>query len=130
MASGANPCRPRCSLESLDLSKIVPFDGSCLSIHGVAEFSRLAFDLGPLDDRQRLRFVVVECFDVDFGAAIWRVDVCLANQLETVRAEKDDIVATLIQFLDADDLPDAADRVQRRIVVVVDPVRLDHELRQ
>src|SRR4029079_11592448 len=49
-----------------------------------------------------------------------------ANQPEAVRTEEHNIVAAVVQLLDTDQLPDAADGVEGSLIVVVEPVRLDH----
>ena len=91
----------------------------------VAEALRVALDLGPLEQRQRRRVAVVERLDVDLGAAIGRVDLGLADQAETVRSQQHDVEAAVVEFLDPDNVADASDLVQRRIVIV-EIERLDH----
>src|SRR5438874_9910895 len=48
------------------------------------------------------------------------------EETETVRAEQHDVEPAVVELLDADDLANAADAIERRLVVVVDPERLDH----
>src|SRR6185369_1602805 len=50
----------------------------------------------------------------------------LADQPEAVRAQQDDVEAAVVELLDADDLAEAADLVQRRLIVLVEAQRLDH----
>ena len=92
----------------------------------LAEAASFAFDLGAFGNRQGGRVLVIECLDVDFGTAVGRIDADIPEEAEPVRAEQDDIEPPVLQFLDSDDLADAADRVERCSVVVVEPVRLDH----
>ena len=92
----------------------------------VAEPARFALHLRALDQRQRLGLLVVERGDVDLGAAVGGIGLGLADQPKAVGAQQHDVEPPVIKLLDPDHLADAADVVERRLVVVVEPVRLDH----
>src|SRR3954447_5396345 len=101
----------------------VPVDGEA---ERVPEPARLPLDLGTLRKRQRRRLAVVELPDVDFGAAVCGVEAEVADEPEPVGAQQDNVEPAVVQLLDSDDLADAADGVERRLIIVVKPLRLDH----
>jgi len=100
-----------------------PIDGQP---QGISETTGLPLDFGSLDDGKRRRLAVVEGFDVDIEAAVKGVGVRLAEQSETAGSEEYDVEPSVIQLFDADDFADAPHAVERCLVIIVEPMRLDH----